>query len=417
MPLHPLSFLVIEDHEFQRNLLVRLLQALGASGVQAAADGHAGLAILQDAARPVDIVICDLQMPGMDGMEFIRHVAGKEGPQVSLILLSAVDKKLLASIATMTKAYGAKLLGAAEKPLTADKLMELLQRYEAPRVDEGPRAGTPRQEFSQDEMAEGLARGEFEAFMQPKVELASGRVWGAEALARWRHPVHGIVGSAAFVPAMEQGGLIDALTWAMLEQSARWLALWQAAGQGLAVSVNLSLRSLDAARMSEHVAGIVQGQQAEPAQMVLEITESAAATDTARALENLARLRMLGFGLSIDDYGTGYSSMQQLSRIAFTELKIDRAFVAESLSDEATRVILASSLDMARKLHIHAVAEGVESPADWALLQQLGCDMAQGYLIGRPMEAERFQGWVGDWRREHAVADAKARLRRHQLSN
>ncbi len=417
MSMHKLKFLVVEDHDFQRNVLGRLLQAMGAADVQFAADGHAALAVLQDAARPVDIVICDLRMPGMDGMEFIRHVAADEGRQVSLILLSAVDKKLLASIATMTRAYGARLLGAAEKPLTAEKLLDLLRHYEPP--EPGVQSLHPQQQrqqrFSLDEMAQGLARGEFEAFMQPKVELSSGQVRGAEALARWRHPEHGIVGPAAFVPAMEQGALIDELTWAMLAQSADWLVQWQAAGLELTVSVNLSLLSLDGTSLCDRVAELVQRHHADPAHVVLEITESAAATDTARALENLARLRMLGFGLSIDDYGTGYSSMQQLSRIAFTELKIDRAFVAESLSDEATRVILASSLDMARKLHIHAVAEGVESPADWALLRQLGCDMAQGYLIGRPMEAARFQGWAGDWRREHAVAEAKSRLqqRRH----
>jgi EAL domain-containing protein (putative c-di-GMP-specific phosphodiesterase class I) len=250
-------------------------------------------------------------------------------------------------------------------------------------------------------MSQGLQMSEFEAFVQPKVEIRSGKVWGVEALARWRHPWAGLVGPSDFVPQMEQGGLIDALTWSMLEQSSRWLQRWQREGLDLCVSVNLSIRSLAEERVAERIAQIVHSRGVDPTCLMLEVTESAAATDTARALENLARLRMLGFGLSIDDYGTGYSSMQQLSRIAFTELKIDRAFVTDARADEATRVILSSSLDMARRLGIHAVAEGVESQADWSLLEQLGCDLAQGWLIGRPMEAAQFESWVRDWRSEH----------------
>ncbi|HVT03669.1 MAG TPA: EAL domain-containing protein [Thermoanaerobaculia bacterium] len=131
--------------------------------------------------------------------------------------------------------------------------------------------------------------------------------------------------------------------------------------------------------------------------MVLEVTESAAATDVGKALENLARLRMKGFGLSIDDYGTGYSSMQQLTRIAFTELKIDQSFVTKATRHESARVILESSLSMAKKLRITAVAEGVETQQDWDLLRRLDCDLAQGYFIARPMAAEIYLGWIEDW--------------------
>jgi EAL domain-containing protein (putative c-di-GMP-specific phosphodiesterase class I) len=200
-----------------------------------------------------------------------------------------------------------------------------------------------------------------------------------------------------FIPLAERTGLIAPLTAWVLRAAVRQCAEWRAAGLDLSVSVNVSLASLSDLRLVDRVVDIVQRHGVEPAQMVLEITESAASSDTARALENLARLRLKGFGLSIDDYGTGYSSMQQLSRIAFTELKIDRAFVSDSARHESTRVILASSLDMAKKLGIEAVAEGVESHADWELLQQLGCDLAQGYLIARPMEADAFLQWVQRW--------------------
>jgi len=235
--------------------------------------------------------------------------------------------------------------------------------------------------------------------MQPKVLVSDGRVCGAEALARWRHPELGVLPAGAFIPTLEQEGLVDELTWTMLRRSALWCARWHAQGIAVTVSVNVSLTSLGDVQLADHVLAIVREEALQPRQVVLEVTESAATTDTAHALENLGRLRMRGFGLSIDDYGTGHSSMQQLSRIAFTELKIDRSFVADSAVDESTRVILGSSLEMARQLGIDAVAEGVETPADWRLLRALGCEMAQGYLIGRPMEAERFADWVSQRQR------------------
>ena len=121
-------------------------------------------------------------------------------------------------------------------------------------------------------------------------------------------------------------------------------------------------------------------------------------TDVAKALENLTRLRMKGFGLSIDDYGTGYSSMQQLSRIPFTELKIDQSFVFSAIEKESSRVMVSSVLDMAKKLKLKVVAEGVETRAHWNLLHDLGCDVAQGYFIAKPLEAAVFQDWALSWR-------------------
>jgi EAL domain-containing protein (putative c-di-GMP-specific phosphodiesterase class I) len=151
-------------------------------------------------------------------------------------------------------------------------------------------------------------------------------------------------------------------------------------------------------KIADRVTELVRSQNLEPRHMVLEVTESAATTDVGKALENLARLRMKGFGLSIDDYGTGYSSMQQLTRIAFTEIKIDQSFVTNAAKQESAKVILKSSLDMAKNLKITAVAEGIETQEDWNLLRQLGCDLGQGYLIARPMESVAYLDWVRGWK-------------------
>jgi EAL domain-containing protein (putative c-di-GMP-specific phosphodiesterase class I)/FixJ family two-component response regulator len=394
MQIQELRFLVAEDHDFQRRTLVRMLTVLGAKHVAEAADGRAALELFRAAAQPVDIIISDLEMPGMDGMEFIRHV-GATGVPVSVILSSALDPALVSSVETMTQAYGIALLGAIEKPVTAQKLGDLIRRYAPPKPKAAkPAAGEP---IPLEEIRQGLKNGEFVPFFQPKVKLRDGTVTGAEALARWLHPKKGVIGPYAFIGPLEENGLIDNLTWAMLEKSAKLCRDWTSNGLEATISVNLSLKSLTDPGLADRVTETVQGQGLDPRRMVLEVTESAAMTDIGRALENLARLRMKGFGLSIDDYGTGYSSMQQLSRIPFTELKIDQSFVMSATEKESSKVILASSLEMARKLKLKSVAEGVETRAHWNQLKSLDCDIAQGYFIAKPMDTHTFSNWVLTW--------------------
>ncbi len=397
MQIADLRFLIAEDHDFQRSLLVGMLENLGAKEVFEASDGHTALEIVRSARQPFDIIVSDLDMPGMDGMEFIRHL-GETGVPVSIILASALDRSLVASVETMATAYGINVLGAIEKKsVVPEKLKAMIERHKPAQAKlDRPRAASPP--FTLKEIADGLKNDEFEPFFQPKIELATGQIKGAEALARWRHPQKGIVAPYAFIKPLEDNGLIDALTWAMLRKAAAFCRSWRAAGLDATVSVNLSLKSLADVQLAERVTELVRSQNLEPRYMVLEVTESAATTDVGKALENLSRLRVKGFGLSIDDYGTGYSSMQQLTRIAFTELKIDQSFVMNASRQESARVILQSSLEMAKKLNIAAVAEGVETRQDWDLLTELGCDLAQGYLIARPMEAEVFLDWYRNWK-------------------
>ena len=393
MPIRDLNFLVAEDHEFQRNALVWMLTGLGAQTIHKAGDGREALRLVNDPANAIDVVISDLDMPGMDGMEFIRHL-GQSGAQVSIILASALDAKLMASIATMAAAYGMHVLGAVEKPLTPEKLVHLIALHGHRSRTTVP---TTTLQFGLEDVLAGLRNDEFEPYFQPKIELATGRVCGAEALARWKHPEHGIIEPKVFIKTLEDCGFIDELTWMVLRKSATSCSAWRAAGIDAGVSVNLSVRSLGGVKFAERVVKIARARQIEPQQMMLEVTESAATIDVGRALENLARLRMNGFGLSIDDYGTGYSSLQQLSRIAFTELKIDQSFVTGAARSESSRVMLESSLDMARRLKLTSVAEGVESAEDLALLCSLHCDLAQGFYIAQPMPINDWIEWARKW--------------------
>lgn len=393
MQIEKLTFLVAEDHEFQRKALVLMLRGLGAQAILEAADGRSALEMFKDLRQPIDIIISDLDMPEMDGMQFIRHI-GEAGVPVSLMLFSALDRTLITSVETMTRAYGINLLGAIEKPATPAKLRTLIERHGTmAAVAKKP----PMEQMALEEIAAGLAAGQFEPFLQPKVVLATSEVIGAEALVRWRHPERGLIPPAAFIPVLEASGMIDDLTWVMLEKSAAIIAQWRKAGLLYDISINLSLASLAEPSLGDRITDAVRRHGVEASSLILEVTETAAMSDVGHCLENLARLRMKGFGLSIDDYGTGYSSLQQLARVPYTELKIDQSFVTGASGQPRLMVMLESSMELAKKLGLTVVAEGVETRRDWNLLRDMGCHKAQGYFIAKPMPAGEFADWVDDW--------------------
>ena len=395
MGLSELKFLAVEDHEFQRGMLLKMLARLGATQVSTAADGYAALEIVMSPGAAIDIIISDLDMPGMDGLEFMRHVGEAHIP-VSIILASAMESVLLDSVETMTRAYGVKILGVIQKPITPEKLAALIKLH-LPAQANPNLTQTDALSFTIEEIVQGIRNDEFEPFFQPKVELASGRIKGAEALARWRHPQKGIVAPYAFVGPLEEHDHIDKLTWLMLSKAVDFCCEWRTkSGLDVSVSVNVSAKSLTDMNFADRVTELVKCKSLDCRNIILEVTESAATTDIGHSLETLSRLRMKGFGLSIDDYGTGYSSLQQLARIAFTEIKLDQSFIKSATTQQAARIILQSSIDMAKKLGIVTVAEGIETENDWDLLRELGCDLAQGYLIAKPLEASEFLTWARD---------------------
>jgi len=394
--LAPLRVLVVEDDDLQRTIITRFLRKSLASEVFEANDGQGALDQLTEGGA-VDVIVSDLDMPGMDGIEFLRHVGARK-EAVAVVLVSGAHDNVLTSVRAMAAAYGVQVLGVVPKPLDGARLVELVASQPA-----AQRARTAAAPMPAEQVSAGLQLGEFEPFFQPQVDMATLRVHGFEALARWR-TAQGVLGPGSFMPVVEAHALIDELTWAMLRGGCQLVRKAVGLLPDVLVSVNVSIQTLEDAQAAHRILAIVAEEGVDPRRLVLEVTESAAADGSlGPVLENLTRLRIRGFGLSIDDFGTGYSSLQQLARIPFTELKIDQSFVSNAHGSESGLIMLQSTLEMAHRMKLLTVAEGVETRAHWDLLQELGCCCAQGYLLARPMAMDLALDWAATWQRGPAV--------------
>jgi EAL domain-containing protein (putative c-di-GMP-specific phosphodiesterase class I) len=241
---------------------------------------------------------------------------------------------------------------------------------------------------------------------QPMVDVKTGHIFCAEALVRWRHPVHGLIPPEEFIPSAEQTGAIRPLTLWVIDQALAQVKRWSLAGVEMRISINLSVRSLQDRRLPTQVQKLVDRHCVDPRHVILEITESAIMSDPVTARRVMRRLSNMGFQLSIDDFGTGYSSLAYLKQLPVDEIKIDRSFVSEMDRDENDAVIVRATIDLAHKLGMKVVAEGVESTDVWDLLEMLGCDTAQGYYIRPPLAAEAFDDWLRsrEWERQRGSA-------------
>lgn len=385
-----LTVMVVEDSAVQRMHALDLLANMGLERRLEAENGRHALEVLSVSDKP-DILITDLEMPDMDGVELIRHIAEKHLAS-ALIVVSSRETNLLSTVETMAQEHGLIVLGIAQKPLAYDNLERLIAKFQ--QVD----LTKPERGFSYGFDAEDLRRGvtnrELVVHYQPKVTAHSGVMRGVEALVRWQHPDLGLIQPTSFIPMAEQGGVIDALTDYVLEAALKQLREWHARGLSISVAVNLSASSLCTTDLADRIATATSRIGIEPKYLLLEITETAVMSDLAMSLGTLARLRLKGFGLGIDDFGTGFSSMQQLSRIPFTELKIDRSLVHGASEKPHLHVMLQSTIEMGKKLHLTTVAEGVENPSDWQLIRLLGCDVVQGFYVSKPMPGDSLANWL-----------------------
>ena len=396
-----IRIMVLDDEPFMLKLLARMLTNLGFASVSTCDNGRGALALIDNIQSPTDLILLDINMPEMDGVEFVRHLV-EHHYRGSLILVSGEDERILQSVEKLVRAHKITVLGHLHKPVTPERLSRLIELCIPP--PEGL-INTAKKTYGRAELAAAIANGELVNYYQPKVTVATREVVGLETLVRWRHPTDGLVFPDQFVGMAEQCGLIDDLTRVVLSQALPQARAWQDAGLSLRLAVNLSMDNLVSLSFLDYVVDLTTRAGVAPQQLVLEVTESRLMQDRRVTLEILTRLRLKRFRLSIDDFGTGNSSLAQLRDIPFDELKIDQSFVHGAWDNDTQLAMVDASVGLARQLGMETVAEGVEDRADWNFLRQHHCDVAQGYFIARPMPAEDFPLWLADWeqRREHLM--------------
>ena len=381
------KFLIVEDDDFTWLLLKNQLIEAGYSSLSRATDGIQALEHLS--TGDFNVVLCDLNMPNMDGYEFTRLFSQCTN-KPALIFMSGENSSLLRSAEELAKSYGLDIVGCLSKPIETANLRELLNSIRPAAKNHSARDAT---QLTPEEIRKCIANKNIVLMYQPKVCANTGDLVACEALVRLQHPENGMIGPAAFIPAAEKHGLISAITRSVLEIACKQCRTLQSLGRDIKVAVNISVSDLNMLDFPDYLLSLVTDHRICPSSIILEITESQIIDEISRPLEILTRLRMKGFGLSLDDYGTGAATMQQLKRIPFNELKIDREFVSGVSDRPNLQAMLSSSVKLGKELGLTVVAEGVETRSDLDLVRQLGVDLLQGYFFAKPMHGDLIANW------------------------
>jgi len=396
-----LRILVLDDEPFMHKLLSRMLARLGFTHISVGESGLDGLALV-DSPEPPELILLDLNMPGMDGIEFVRELVDHRFTG-SVILVSGEDERILQTTVQLVRAHRISVLGHLTKPVSSSELSAMVDTWMPAAL---PRAADRLYEPA--DVRAAIDNGELVNYYQPKVDVRTGAVVGVETLVRWQHPVDGLVFPDQFITLAEEHGMILELTGFVLAAAMAQSRSWQEHGLRLRVAVNLSMKTFSSVTFANFVSTAATTAGIAPQDVILEVTESQLMLDQRAPLEILTRLRLQRFRLSIDDFGTGHSSFTKLRDIPFDELKIDRSFVHGATRDRTALAMYRASLELGKQLGMEVVAEGVEDREDWDLVRRTHCDEAQGYFIARPMPAHELPGWMERWneRRVELVASA-----------
>ncbi len=337
----------------------------------------------------------DLVMPGMDGVEVMRLLA-EQTCCARILLTSGMGAKVLESAQRSGDERGLHITGILPKPFRAHDLRTLLRDARPHQRLAGARSARPAElSITESDLLRAFERREFFLHYQPKVALETGQAVGVEALVRWKHPSGALVAPDHFIPLLEQTGQIQMLTDYVVDEALQWFFdLGALRSEALKLSINLSARNLVDLKLADRLRNQCVLHGVAPSAVILELTESSAMADPAEALDILTRLRIKGFALGIDDFGTGHSSMVQLARLPFSELKIDKSFVLSMLESRESRKIVASTIQLGCSLGMTVVAEGIENAETAEMLRKLGCTLGQGYYFGRPMDGAMAAQWL-----------------------
>lgn len=379
---------IIDDEPQAVAMLTEFVNLIGGSAI-----GYTdALEFFEDDDKYISdsIIVLDLNMPKMDGIEVMRQMVATNRLS-PLILISGYDSGVLHSAEQLAKAYSLDIIATMAKPFSFSSFKSILQQY----TKKSERRISPRPILSLpvSELEEALHQRQFILHYQPQIKISDGSLLGVEALVRWKHPQHGLVYPDLFIALAENNGLISALTAEVMRIAVNQVLDWKNANFAVPISVNISADNITSLSLPEQLSNMLNEHKLDPKMLTLEVTESALMGQLVTSLDILTRLRMKGINLSIDDFGTGYSSLSQLYRMPFTELKVDQSFVMNMTTDEEALGIVKTCVMLGHELNMKVVAEGVEDKEVFNLLKGMGCDIAQGYYIAKPMSAEALLDW------------------------
>ncbi len=350
------------------------------------------VSFLQSNILPASVLVLDLNMPEMDGIEVIRALAEKK-INLLLILVSGFDARVLHSAQQLAEAHHFKVLASLTKPMSIKEFAKTLNSIK-PQSEQIQKLSLTENMASAAGLEQAIHQHQLVLHYQPQINMKKEDLHGVEALVRWQSPEHGLIYPNQFIGLAEESGLIEPLTEEVIRLAVEQSRHWQADGININISINVSAENITSLSLPEQLKELTDKHEIEPNKITLEITENAVMGDLTSSLDVLNRLRMKGFALSIDDFGTGYSSLSHLYKMPFTELKIDQSFIMQMLEDSEAMVIVKICIMLGQMLGMKLVAEGVETRDVWKELQTLGCDIAQGYLIAKPMPADTLIQWI-----------------------
>ncbi|MFZ1815236.1 MAG: EAL domain-containing response regulator [Rhizobiaceae bacterium] len=388
-PQYAPTVMVIDDDPVFRALMEHILVSRGAGRVVLASDGAKAHQLLAEETHSIDFITLDLSMPNQDGVGFLR-LASELGFKGRLLLISGEHQSVRNSAGKLAAMLKLDCAGVLAKPADYNQVAQIVLSPRDSR--QKPRE---RVHVDADEINSALRNSRLFAYYQPRIDIATGRIAGAEALARMRNQEGQLLDAGQMINLAEENGRIADITWRMIEIVAEEAAiLVNEHDETFKISFNVSGSILSNPQFPQQFVDIIRLSGMRPENFILELTETRLPQDTPQSLELMTRLRMQGFGLAIDDFGTGYSNIEQLRLFPFTELKIDRSFMSGALNDKFALACAEASVSLARELDLLVVGEGIETVDELEMARSIGVDEAQGYLFSKPLPFQEFCDYV-----------------------
>lgn len=399
--------LVLENHSSQRGVVIAALRELGVSDILQAGSGEQAMALLNKEGV-VDIVLCDLGYQNLPWLEFL-NCASQLGLVRAVVIFSKLQPPLHRALDQMAHFSGLKLLGVLSPPMQIQALDKVLQRYSRKDLVLSPSNELGCVLPSEEEIRRGLGLGEFRAYYQPKFVLSSGENAGAEVLVRWQHPVKGLLLPKDFLAAVVAYDLIDEMFKQLFEQGLSLLGVLHRSNHSLGLSFNLTASQLQSNGLTEHIYRSLKRYDLPGSGIIFELAESGLLEASNNIQESLVRLRLMGCGLSIDDFGVGFSSLKLLCQLPFTQIKLDGEFV-QNIHQPRSRVLITSTLALASSLNMELVIEGVSNAEECHALVELGCRLGQGFHHAHPMTSHQLISWLNKPRSKLISGSGRIRL-------